>query len=287
MIFKSLALFLAAGVSIAASHKKNPPLPPTKSGEVLTVNANGVEFKLVFVEGDQFWFGKLTTNLDQVDEGGREYSYLVELSDYYIGQFEVTQAQWNAIMGSGDVSCPNCPVTGISQRKALRFVEKLSELTNMEFSLPTEYQWEFAARGGVKRETFEYAGSAAIDDVAWHRDNADGELKPVGTKAPNTLGIYDMSGNASEYCNDFYGEYKSRYLKDNGAGAVNVDPTGPAKEDAVSNKDLGFESPLIIYRGGSVVSPTRKCRVFVREEIQQASLGTTVTKIGFRVAMKK
>jgi formylglycine-generating enzyme required for sulfatase activity len=172
--------------------------------------------------------------------------HMVTLSDYYIGQTEVTQALWQAVMGSnpsnftGDL---NCPVEMVSWNDCQQFITKLNQMTGMNFRMPTEAEWEFAARGGIKNRGFKFAGSSNIDEVAWYNSNADGTTHPVGTKAPNELGIYDMSGNIYEYCqdridNDF--AYPSE---------PQVNPTGQETGDSR------------IIRGGSIEYGDDNCRV--------------------------
>ena len=136
----------------------------------------------------------------------------VTLSDYYIGETEVTQELWQAVMGSnpsrfiGDLQRP---VENVSWNDCQAFVRKLNELTGGNFRLPTEAEWEYAARGGQKSRDYKFSGSNNIDDVAWYWDNSNNTTHPVKAKSPNELGIYDMSGNVWEGCEDWYGDYNS------------------------------------------------------------------------------
>jgi formylglycine-generating enzyme required for sulfatase activity len=172
-----------------------------------TIRVGNSYFDMSFVKGGTFMMGsdapKAQADVQPVHE--------VTLSNYYIGQTEVTQHLWKAVMG--DENNPsatkgnNLPVTNISWDEAQVFVERLSELTGMRFRLPTEAEWEYAARGGQKSKGYTYAGSDAIDEVAWYKENSNNQTHAVGQKQPNELGIYDMTGNVWEYCYDWHSQY--------------------------------------------------------------------------------
>ena len=204
-------------------------------GKVYTVN--GVSFKMIAVKGGTFQMGS---------DDGYNAVHQVTLSDYYIGETEVTQELWNAVMGSNPSKFTGNmqrPVEMVSWNDCQTFISKLNQLTGETFRLPTEAQWEYAARGGNKSKGYTYSGSNAIDDVAWYYDNSDRMTHPVKTKAPNELGIYDMSGNVWEWCSDWYGDYSS---------AAQTDPTGPA---------TGYYR---VGRGGSWDNDATYCRVAFR-----------------------
>ena len=222
-------------------------IEPTK---IVTGNTeftvNGVTFKMMAVKGGTFAMGATRSQL------GSEYTqieqpvHMVSLSDYYIGQTEVTQALWQAVMGSnpshftGDLKRP---VEMVSWNDCQQFITKLNQMTGMNFRMPTEAEWEFAARGGIKNRGHRYAGNNLVDNVAWYNGNAVGTTHPVGTKAPNELGIYDMSGNVYEYCQDW----------SSGTGYPSsdsqVNPTGP---ETGENR---------VIRGGSIDYGDDNCRV--------------------------
>ncbi len=137
---------------------------------------------------------------------------------YYIAQYPVTQALYQAIMNTNPsyFKGANRPVESISWLKAVTFIKQLNEVSQLPFRLPTEAEWELAARGGQYSQKFEYAGSDDLKQVGWYRENSGGETKPVGLLMPNELGLYDMSGNVWEWCMDQYQDYKIESRKDKG-----------------------------------------------------------------------
>lgn len=167
-----------------------------------TIYVNGVFFDMAFVEGGTFMMGD-----DSSDNASPAHQ--VTLSDYYIGQTEVTQALWKAVMGTNPskFSGNNLPVECVSWEDCQVFVQKLSEMTGLHFRLPTEAEWEFAARGGVKSRGYAYVGSDDVDSVAWYGDNSGQKTHLIAGKKPNELGIYDMSGNVWEWCQDWHEPY--------------------------------------------------------------------------------
>ena len=212
----------------------NPPVT-----ETFTVN--GVTFTMVTVEGGTFTMGASDDDPEAYDY--EKPAHQVTLSSYCIGQTEVTQALWQAVMGSNPSYCQGDlqrPVEQVSWDDCQTFITRLNELTGKAFRFPTEAEWEYAARGGNKSQGYKYAGSNDINEVAWYRDIWS---KPVATKAPNELGLYDMSGNVWEWCQDWYGSYSSN---------AQSNPTGPA-----SGSDR-------VIRGGNWLNDARDCRVSVR-----------------------
>ena len=208
---------------------------------ILSLTVNGVSFEMVYVEGGTFDMG--ATSEQGSDAYDDEYPvHSVTLSDYYIGRCEVTQELWEAVMGSNLSWFKGAqnPVESVRGAFCQGFINKLNSLTGRTFRLPTEAEWEYAARGGNKSRHYKYSGSDNIDDVAWHYGNSGGETHEVGTKTANELGIYDMSGNVWEWCSDRYGGYS--------AGSQ-TNPQGPS-----SGMDL-------VLRGGSWDNDARVCRV--------------------------
>jgi formylglycine-generating enzyme required for sulfatase activity len=201
-------------------------------GETFTVN--GVSFKMVTVDGGTFTMGATAEQGSDAYDSEKP-AHQVTLSGYSIGETEVTQALWQAVMGSnpsffspanGYSENLQRPVEYVSWNDCQEFITKLNQMTGKTFRLPTEAEWEYAARGGNKSQGYKYAGSNDIDEVAWYRVNAyevgssspDYGTHTVATKLPNELGLYDMSGNVYEWCQDWYGSY---------SGEAQTNPTGP------------------------------------------------------------
>lgn len=175
----------------------------------------GVTFKMIRVEAGTFQMGPTSGDSDE------QPVHSVTISkDYYIGETEVTQELWTTVMGSNPsyfTSDSQLPVETVSWNDCQTFITKLNSLTGATFRLPTEAEWEFAACGGNKSQGYTYSGSNTIGNVAWYTDNSSRKTYVVKTKSPNELGIYDMSGNVLEWCQDWYGSYSS---------AAVTDPTG-------------------------------------------------------------
>lgn len=225
-----------------------------------TFAVNGVSFEMIPVEGGTFTMGG--TSEQGSDADSDETTHSVTLSDYYIGEFEVTQELWEAVMGSNPsrFKGSNLPVESVSWDGCQTFIRKLNSLTGKTFRLPTEAEWEYAARGGNKSRGYKYSGSNSIGEVAWYDDNS-GRTHTVGTKSPNELGIYDMSGNVYEWCQDWYGSYSS---------GSQTNPTGPSS------------GSFRVYRGGSWYFNARRCRVSARRGYSPINRDND---LGFRVVL--
>ena len=226
---------------------------------------NGVKFTMIYVEGGTFMMGATEEQGDNADEREKPV-HEVTLSDYYIGETVVTQELWKAVMGNNPshfADDGNLPVESVSWEDAQEFVAKLNRVTGRTFRLPTEAEWEYAARGGKKSRGYKYSGSYNIDDVAWFGGNSRGETHVVKGKKANELGLYDMSGNVWEWCNDMYGNY---------SGDAQNNPQGP-----ITGSDR-------VNRGGSWRSSAEYCRVSRRNS------GTPSYRdfdLGFRVVLAK
>lgn len=182
------------------------------NAEVKEYTVNGVTFKMIRVEAGTFRMGSTSGDSDEQPVHSVTLS-----SDYYIGETEVTQELWTAVMGdnpSNFTSDSQLPVEKVSWNDCLTFITKLNSLTGATFRLPTEAEWEFAACGGNKSQGYTYSGSNTIGNVAWYTDNSSSKTHVVKTKSPNELGIYDMSGNVWEWCQDWYGSYSSAAVTD-------------------------------------------------------------------------
>ena len=223
--------------------------------------AEGVVIDVVYIPGGTFMMG--ATPEQGADAAADEKPvHEVTLSPYYIAATECTQALWEAIMGYNPSTTKgaNLPVTNINVYECHEFVKLLSKKTGYTFRLPTEAEWEYAARGAMESKSTKYSGSNDLATVAW--TSADcGEPQAVATKAPNEIGLYDMSGNVYEICEDEYAPYSS---------AAQTDPTGGSSDQQ-------------IFRGGGYISAASDCRTSVR------SFAPTDYKdafIGFRLAIE-
>lgn len=225
------------------------------------------EIEMVFVSGGPYTMG---CSFEQASlcEDNEIPAHVVNVSDFYIGKYEVTQALWKAVMGSNPSADKgdNKPVEYVNYYDVLTFIGKLNALTGKNYRLPTEAEWEFAARGGMITQRTLYSGSNNLDSVANYHRNSNRNLKPVGSKKPNELGIYDMSGNVREWCADVPESYE---LSE--SGKIN------------NPKGLGaYGSTSRIVRGGSVTSYENKCRVSARDKCDE---NLRVDYLGFRLVL--
>lgn len=213
-------------------------------------DVKGVQFKMVYVEGGTFQMGA-TPEQGRDAFGNEKPIHDVTLSDFHIGETPVTQALWKEVMGEDPIfyrfNGDNMPMEHVSWEDCWNFIQKLNRITGRTFRLPTEAEWEYAARGGNKSKGYKYSGGNSIDDVAWCYDNNTwpDRPQPVKTKYPNELGLYDMSGNVREWCSDWYGKYSK---------SAQTNPTGPTS---------GYSRVL---RGGSRGDIALQCRVSDRQD---------------------
>ena len=246
-------------------------LPKTR-----TFNVKGVTFSMVDVEGGTFRMGSDDAYFNE------QPVHQVTVSSFSIGQTEVTQALWYAVMGQKPTTDgyqwssthglgDNRPAYNVSWNDCQEFITKLNQITGKQFRLPTEAEWEYAARGGNKSKGYKYSGSNTIGDVAWYGDNIPSQTEgnsgygtqPVATKQANELGIYDMSGNVLEWCSDWYG---SSYYSSSPA----TNPTGPTSGSGR------------VIRGGSWYFNAGDCRVAIRGNFTPAS---RYYDLGLRLAL--
>ena len=183
--------------------KESIPVKPS----IETINVKGVSFKMIRVEGGTFIMGATPEQKDDAVRNEKP-AHQETVSTFYIGETPVTNLLWATVMGSdSDSKSLNAdslfhPVNYKSWHECKTFIEKLNELTGKQFRLPTEAEWEYAARGGRLSKGYKYSGSNNIDEVAWYNGNSDSKLHAVALKKPNELGLYDMSGNVGEWCQD-------------------------------------------------------------------------------------
>ena len=209
--------------------------------------ANNVMFEMVRVEGGTFPMG---ATAEQASDAFSDElpTHKVTLSPFLIGKYEVSQTLWLAVMGENPSvnTGINLPVDNVTWNECQTFITKLNELTGKNFRLLTEAEWEYAARGGNKSKGYKYSGSNNLGDVAWYIDNSNNTSHAMGTKAPNELGIYDMTGNVMEWVSDWKGSYSS---------GAQTNPTGP---------DSGTYR---VNRGGSYGNVERLSRITNRNSI--------------------
>ena len=239
------------------------------------ISVNGVSFNMIKVIGGTFTIGATSEQESENPWDDERPAHEVAVADYMIGETAVTQALWEAVMGvsiqeqskKGTLGSSlrgvgaNYPMYHISWDDSQEFVTRLSQLTGKTFRLPTEAEWEFAARGGNQGKGFKYAGSDTLGDVAWHDDGQTFETSPVAQKQPNELGLYDMSGNVWEWCQDWYINY-----------GVELTPA--------MLKSAGMSH---VTRGGSWNRAPRFCRVSVRGH---STPNERVNYVGLRVVME-
>jgi len=222
------------------------------------------EIEMVYVKGGCYQMGD--TFGDGADD--EKPAHEVCIDDFYIGKYPVTQAQWQSVMQhnpSHFKDCGrDCPVEQILWEDAWKFIDKLNELTGKKYRLPTEAEWEYAARSGGKQD--KYSGGNRVGSVAWYSGNSGGRTHPVGTKSPNRLGIYDMSGNVWQWVQDWYGH---AYYQE----SPRSNPQGPAS------------GPYHVLRGGSWLSGAGYARVACRGRLLPDFY--RINHCGFRLAMTK
>ena len=245
-------------------------------GQDYTETAFGINMRMIYVEGGTFIMGCTG------DQGGECVSdespnRQTTVGSFYIGMLEITQSQWEKVMGTSisqqrNKADPEYPLRGtgsdypmyyVSWEEAKEFCARLSRQTGRNYSLPTEAEWEYAARGGKKNEGTKYAGGWSIDDVAWYSGNSNSSTHLCGTKRSNALGIYDMSGNVWEWCEDWYGDQYLQYDNNNPKGAS----TGSYR----------------VLRGAGWGSSAEGCRVASRGGNKPA---IRYFNIGFRVVLR-
>ena len=248
--------------------------PAPAANQDFTETAWGVNMKMIWVEGGDFLMG-CTSEQGGDCSSDEQNVRRVTVDGFYIGMLEVTQSQWEKVVGTSiyqqktkaDYSNTygvgsDYPMYYVSWDEAMEFCRLLSNKTGKTYTLPTEAQWEYAARGGNKNEGAKYAGSNMIDAVAWYTDNSGSSTHIVGSKRANALGIYDMSGNVWEWCKDWYASSYVSYDTNN--------PVGPSS------------GSYRVNRGGSWDSSASDCRVANRNNY---SPGDRSNGLGLRVVL--
>ena len=234
---------------------------PEGNAEVFTVN--GVSFAMIQVDGGTFMMG--ATSEQGSEAQSNEYPvHRVSVSSFSIGQTEVTQELWIAVMNTNPSyfsGTLQLPVEQVTYADCQEFITRLNAMTGRQFRLPTEAEWEFAARGGNLSHGYMYSGNSNPVIVAWIGANSGNKTHDVATREPNELGIYDMSGNVWEWCNDWYSDYTSENQ---------TNPTGPSTGDRR------------LIRGGGYAGAPYYCRVSYRSNPVP---GEHYRNLGFRIAL--
>lgn len=247
---------------IEETYKKQP----SSSASSITIPVkDGISIEMVKVEDGTFMMGA-TPEMKNSWTEERPIHQVTLTNDYYIGKYEVTQSLWCALMDNNPsyFKGDNLPVEQVSWDDCQKFINKLNDITGRKFRLPTEAEWEYAARGGKKSRGYQYSGSNKISDVAWYSSNSEHKTQPVGLKLANELGLYDMSGNVDEWCFDRFGFYSA------------LSQTNP----------LGADDGICrVYRGGSWEQTAGFCR-----SSDRSNYGTSKNRIynlGFRLALSE
>ena len=214
--------------------------PVTNRDDITIPVKDDISIDMVRVEAGTFTMGA-TPEMKYPFDSEKPAHKVTLTNDYYIGKYEVTQALWQAVMGNNPSKFKgdNLPVESVSWNDCQEFISKLNSITGKTFRLPTDAEWEYAARGGKKGRGYQYSGSNNISDVAWYTDNSGSKTHAVGSKQANELGIYDMSGNVYEWCQDWKGSYSS---------SSQVNPIG------------ANSGSYRVNRGGGWFSTARYCR---------------------------
>ena len=237
----------------------------SSSGNTITIPVkNDISIDMVRVEAGTFTMGA-TAEMKHPDDDEKPVHQVTLTNDYYIGKYEVTQALWQTVMGNNPsrFKGDNLPVEKVSWDDCSEFISKLNTITGKTFRLPTEAEWEYAARGGKKSRGYQYSGSNNISDVAWYDGNSGNKTHAVGSKQANELGIYDMTGNVWEWCQDWKGSYSS---------SSQTNPTGA---DSGSYR---------VIRGGSWGHAARSCRSSYRFNGTPDSRGSN---LGLRLVLSE
>ena len=256
--------------SLTSSTSSSTANTLSSSGSSLSSNAltisvkNGINIEMVKVEAGSFDMGA-TPEVKKPADREKPVHRVTLTNNYYIGKYEVTQALWQAVMGSNpsNFKGDDLPVEMVTWNDCQDFISKLNAMTGKRFRLPSEAEWEYAARGGNKSRGYQYIGSNTIGDVAWYGDNSGSKTHAVGTKQPNELGIYDMAGNVFEWCQDWYGSYNS---------SPQVNPTGAAS------------GSRRVDRGGSWLNLAWNCRTSYRDESASCCCDSI---LGFRLVLSE
>jgi formylglycine-generating enzyme required for sulfatase activity len=243
---KQICLAISCSLALLLAISCNRPANPKELSPEQQAILKRIADNMVAVEGGTFTMGCTEEQGNECSDDEKP-AHQVTLSNFSIGKYEVTQEEWEAVMGKNPSHFQGArrPVEMVSWNDIQQFLERLNQLTGKNYRLPTEAEWEYAARGGKHSKGFRYSGSNDLDSVAWFDGNSMKQTHNAGQKQPNELGLYDMSGNVWEWCNDWF---DATYY----GGSEEQNPPGPAKGEGR------------VLRGGSWLLSARICRVSFR-----------------------
>ena len=236
----SISGTLASNIASSSNGYASSSSVSSSNNDISIPVKNGISIDMVKVDAGSFMMGA-TSEMQNPYGDETPVHQVILTNDYYMGKYEVTQALWQAVMGNNPSKFKgdNLPVESVSWKDCQKFISKLNKKTGRKFRLPPEAEWEYAARGGKKSRGYQYSGSSNISDVAWYAGNSSNKTHPVGTKQANELGLYDLSGNVWEWCQDCHGSY------------VSSSQTNPIGANSGSKR---------VSRGGSWYYNARCCR---------------------------
>lgn len=216
------------------------------------------DFEMIYIEGGTFVMGSDNASA----EADEMPAHSERVKSFYLGKYEVSQKTWTKIMrlNPSYFKDGNNPVESVSYNDIMVFLKRLNSRTGKKYRLPTETEWEYAAKGGIFRDTMQFSGGNNLDIISWHKQNSDEKVHNVGTKEPNILGLYDMTGNVHEWCDDVY--FGTNY---------NGETVNPIKD--------GIK---FVFRGGCFISDAEHCRITNRN---YTSCDTRNFSLGFRLAL--
>lgn len=268
IMMKSKLLFLCAGLLLISAGVAFAADPAVKAKAKTKAQAKEIDklpvIELVLVKGGCFQMGDVFGGGDSDEVPVHE----VCVKDFNIGKYEVTQELWQKVMGQNPAEYKecgmNCPMDSVSWDMALEFINKLNVMTKKKYRLPTEAEWEYAARSGGKQEKWPGTNSeGSLGEYAWFGDNSSETTHPIGLKKPNGLGLYDMAGNVREWCQDWYNEeFYAKGPKDN-----------PESKEAF--KKIGIEPPKRAQRGGGAHDGSALNRTVARRNNAPADVYST------------